>query len=291
MPEANGFYEAALTAIRELKETDPGSEPLLAYYEAVLHAQKETRAVFRPDLDGLNVEVCRNRISQGVSCLKLGDIRIDWRLFDALFDRISGIARERAETTPRMDRWPSLSGNSPEWRDKLLNGLMQDRILLDNCADRAGISRDMFSFLAFQTIPPFLESYAERIRDGVDDSMWSKGCCPVCSGEPLMGRLAKETGKRLLECHLCRTQWEVKRLECPFCGNDDQKKLRFFYDKEDRTHRVEVCDVCRTYLKSVDTRDMEKDVVLFVENLATIHLDLVARREGFQRETNRLFGL
>jgi len=291
MRAAKGFYEAALTGIRRLKETHAHSEALLAYYEAVLEAQKEARALFCPDLDGLNMEVCRKRTSRGLSFLEPKDIKMDWRLFHGLLDRISLITRECAETKDNAGPWPSTSGNNGEWQGRLLKGLMADSTLLDNLADQAGISRDTFRFLVSQAIPPFLEAYAEQVRDRVDDSVWDKGSCPVCGGEPLMGKLLEETGKRLLACHLCRTEWGFKRLECPFCGNSDQKKLRYFYDEKDRAHRVEVCDDCRTYLKTVDTRETGKDVILFVDNLATIHLDLVAKREGFQRETNRLFGL
>ncbi len=67
--------------------------------------------------------------------------------------------------------------------------------------------------------------------------------------------------------------------------------MRFFYDEDDKAHRVEVCDQCKKYLKTTDTRVTQKDAVLFVENLATLHLDQVARDEGFQREINQLFGL
>ena len=105
-----------------------------------------------------------------------------------------------------------------------------------------------------------------------------------------MGRLEKETGKRLLQCHLCRTEWAFKRLECPFCGNSNQEKLRFFCDQEDPAYRVEVCDLCKTYLKTVDAREVDKEVSLFVEDLATLHLDLVAEREGFRRGADRRSG-
>ena len=125
----------------------------------------------------------------------------------------------------------------------------------------------------------------------MDDSIWLRGRCPVCGREPLMGKLEQEAGKRLLGCHLCRTEWVYKRLECPFCGNSDQEKLRFFYDEANPVYRVEVCDRCKTYLKTVDTRERAKKVILFIENLATVDLDLVAKREGFRRETTRLFGL
>ena len=102
-----------------------------------------------------------------------------------------------------------------------------------------------------------------------------------------MGKLEKEAGKRLLQCHLCRTEWPFKRLECPFCGNDDQNELRFFSDQGDPAHRVDVCDQCKMYLKIVDARKTEDETVLLVENLATAHLDIVAKGEGFRRDTNR----
>ena len=159
------------------------------------------------------------------------------------------------------------------------------------CMDRAGVARDRLGFVSCHTVPPFLEIYAHEWAERLQDADWVKGFCPVCGSEPLMGRLDKEAGKRLLQCYLCRAEWAFKRLECPFCGSSVQEKLRYFSDEKDPSRRVEVCDVCRKYLKTVDTREMKKECTLFVENLATIHLDMVARDEGFERETNRLFGL
>ena len=102
-----------------------------------------------------------------------------------------------------------------------------------------------------------------------------------------MGRLDKDSGKKQLQCHLCRTDWTFKRVQCPFCGNNDQDKLRFFYDEADAVNRVEVCERCKRYLKTVDTRSTERDIALPVENLATLHLDIIAQREGYHRQTNR----
>ena len=99
-----------------------------------------------------------------------------------------------------------------------------------------------------------------------------------------MGKLEKETGKRHLQCQLCRSGWTFKRLECPFCGCDEQKKLRYFYDEDDPAYRVEVCDKCRRYLKTVDLRKKDREISLIAEDLATLHLDVVAEQEGFCRE-------
>jgi FdhE protein len=129
------------------------------------------------------------------------------------------------------------------------------------------------------------------LRGYIDDGIWLRGYCPVCGGEPLMGKLEQETGKRFLGCCLCRTEWVFKRLECPFCANSNQEELRYFYDEGNPAYRVELCDGCKAYLKTVDRREKAREIPLFVENLATVDLDLVAKGEGFQRETTRLFGL
>ncbi len=291
MQSLKGFYGPALAQIRELKGTRPELASLLDYYAAVVEAQQDAKLSFHPDLDGLDVELRRSKASEGLPLLGPEDIKVDWGLFDSLFDRISQISRERAETPDGMGSWPSISRCNREWHDALLAGLLKDKALLDESAEGAGISPDTFAFLACQTAVPFLETYAERLKDSVDDSAWFRGYCPICGAEPLMGKLDKETGKRTLQCHLCRTDWAFQRLQCPFCGTSDQEKLRFFWDQEDPAHRVEVCDLCKTYLKTVDARETDEGLSLLVENLATLHLDLVAKREGFERETNRLFGL
>ncbi|MHC4713000.1 MAG: formate dehydrogenase accessory protein FdhE [Planctomycetota bacterium] len=291
MPSGEDFYESALSRLNDLRKTESRIRSVLDYYEVVLRAQSEVKSSFQCDTDGIDIETCQNRVSQGTPALEPGDITADWPLFDGLLERIGELSRRYSEAAGSAGSPPAISGRPVEWHERLLKGLLQKKDLLAETADEAGVSVEMLAFLACQALTPFLESYAESLKGHIDDTAWVRGNCPICGGEPLMGRFEKETGKRLLQCHLCRTDWAFKRMECPFCGNSDQEKMRFFSEEGDRVHRVEVCDVCKAYLKVVDLRETERAVVLFVENLATIHLDLVAKREGFQRDTNRLFGL
>ena len=290
MPLSESPYSRAFTRIAKLRQAQPELKAILDYYEALLKAQEEMKGAFHPDLAGLDIERCQKRNSEGLPFLQPEDIKIDWGLFDSLFGRIGQISRQHAERPDSIGSWPSISGNSGEWHDTLLKGLLEDGAMLGRVAERTGISLDVFTFLACQTAAPFLEAYAERLRESVDDSAWLKGNCPICGGEPLMGKLEQEVGKRILQCHLCRTEWESRRLECPFCGNNDQETLRYFYDEQEPDYRVEVCDLCKAYLKTVDTRKREGEPALLAENVATIHLDLVAEQEGYRRETSRLFG-
>jgi FdhE protein len=283
-------YESTLRGLQEVREANDDLRPLLDYFEGVLEARAAVRAAFDADLSHLDLSACGERMIAGEPLLSADDVRLNDSLFGDLFEQIAAMGREQAPAEQKS-AWADMPGDAGEWSRELVRGLLVENGLLPGVAEKIGADEAVLTYVASQAIAPFLESYADKLAEYVDDSKWMKGSCPVCGGEPLMARLEKETGKRLLQCYLCGTEWEYKRLECPLCGNEDQKKLRFFADEEDKTYRVEVCDVCKGYIKTIDTREIERDTCLLVENLATLHLDLVARKEGFQRETNKLFGL
>jgi FdhE protein len=290
---AEDFYESAAAGISDLKDADPELGPMLDYYDAVLRAQAKTAASFQPDLAALDLDLGRKRNGNGLPFLRPADVVPDGTLFDALLKRIAetSLQRAEAETSDSADSWRLGASDSADWRDAFVESALGRTDGLDQLAQRAGIHGCVFPFLAYRTLTPFVEPYARYVKDSIEEDKWRKGYCPVCGGEPLMGRLEEETGKRFLECHVCRTLWLFSRMECPFCGTTDQEKLRYLYDEEDRSYRIEVCDACKGYLKTVDARERQNPACLFVENLATVHLDLVARKEGFQRDTNKLFGL
>jgi FdhE protein len=98
-----------------------------------------------------------------------------------------------------------------------------------------------------------------------------------------MAKLRREDGKRILECSLCNTQWVFKRLRCPFCGNEDADTLGFFF-VEEATYRVDKCDKCKRYIKTVDERKKPEGGLraLLVEDVATLYLDMLAAKEGYQ---------
>lgn len=133
-------------------------------------------------------------------------------------------------------------------------------------------------------VAPFVRACAISLRQGVNwDSMQAKRC-PICGGAPLMAKLREGDGKRILECSLCNTQWAFKRLRCPFCGNEDQDGLGFFFTEKEGAYRLDKCDKCRRYIKTVDERRKAEGKLraLAVEDVATLYLDMLAEEEGYQ---------
>jgi len=54
-------------------------------------------------------------------------------------------------------------------------------------------------------------------------------------------------------------------------------------------HRIDVCDKCKRYVKTIDSRKTDNVMNLFVENLSTLALDIVADEEGFRGGDVSLF--
>lgn len=90
-------------------------------------------------------------------------------------------------------------------------------------------------------------------------------------------------GERFLFCSFCWHKWPVRRLVCPFCENDDSKTLHYFYTEEEREYRVNVCDKCKKYVKTVDTRKIDRFFYPPLEQIATLHLDMKANETGLER--------
>ena len=132
-----------------------------------------------------------------------------------------------------------------------------------------------------------MQPYAERFRKS-GEGTGSK--CPSCGGKPVVGVMRGEGdgAKRSLVCHLCRLEWPYRRLICPNCGEEDKEKLPVYLAEQIAHVRVEACDTCRTYLKSVD---LTKDgfAVPEVDEIATVVLNLWADEHGYTKiETNVL---
>ena len=74
------------------------------------------------------------------------------------------------------------------------------------------------------------------------------------------------------------------RLMCACCGNTDQESLRYLYSELEKGYRIDVCDKCKGYIKTVDSREISHEIVPAVEDLATLHLDMVAEENGYKKE-------
>ena len=126
----------------------------------------------------------------------------------------------------------------------------------------------------------------------VQVARYSGSRCPVCGGKPQLSVLRPEGegGKRSLVCSLCATEWDFRRILCPNCAEEDNAKLPRFSADEFPHIRVEACDTCKRYLKSVDL-SINGLAVPLVDEIAAASLDLWASEHGYEKIELNLMGL
>ena len=75
---------------------------------------------------------------------------------------------------------------------------------------------------------------------------------------------------------------KIDRIYCPFCDNSHAKDLHHMFNEEEKDVRVDLCNKCKKYLKTIDTRAAVRLVYPPLEHITTLHLDIKARDEGFE---------
>ncbi|MFZ0144184.1 MAG: formate dehydrogenase accessory protein FdhE [Candidatus Sulfotelmatobacter sp.] len=139
----------------------------------------------------------------------------------------------------------------------------------------------------------FLQPYAEYLADHREIEILdgTPSTCPLCGGKPAVGVLRAEGdgAKKSLICMLCAHEWLFRRIYCPACGEEREPQMAYYSAPEIAHVRVDVCDTCHTYLKSIDLTKTGLAVAV-VDELATIPLDLWAREHGYQKLQINLLG-
>jgi formate dehydrogenase accessory protein FdhE len=140
----------------------------------------------------------------------------------------------------------------------------------------------------------YLQPYAEYLADHRETSIvdGTPSTCPLCGGKPIVGVLRSEGdgAKKSLICMLCAHEWNFRRIYCPACGEEREPQMAFYSAPEIAHVRVDVCDSCHHYLKSVDLTKYGHAVPV-VDELATIPLNLWAVEHGYTKLQTNLLGI
>jgi FdhE protein len=140
----------------------------------------------------------------------------------------------------------------------------------------------------------FLQPYAEFIRSRVPLHLenYTHALCPFCSRKPALAVLRPlgDGARRNLLCGFCLCEWEFRRIVCPGCDEKDHAKLPVYTAEEFPYVRVECCDTCHGYIKSID---LSKNGLAdpLVDELASVPLDLWAQERGYAKLHPNLLGM
>ena len=133
-----------------------------------------------------------------------------------------------------------------------------------------------------------MQPYAEvlRARNVTPDREHKRGHCPFCGARPWVSARKSSSsddgGLRYLCCSLCALEWNFNRVCCPACFEDDPHKLPVYSTEAHPLVRIEACETCRRYIKSIDLTQDARPIPA-IDDLVSLSMDLWAIDEGFVR--------
>jgi FdhE protein len=268
--------------IQQLKKKRPDYGEILDFYQKVKEAQDKVKTSLKIAPIKLKKKSKELSPEEGFSLIQKEDFPLDTEASVSLFETLCHIGKE---ANPHMAEQVAKIGKALDHEGIDLKKLLKKRLAeqrVERAADECGLDKKVFLFLIQSSIKPSIEAGMEQLRTEVDPETRLKGHCPICGTLPSLSLLKEEVGKRYLLCSFCGYQGRIDRLFCPFCSSKEQDSLHYFHGEGEETHRIDLCDKCHRYIKTIDYRNLqESDPVL--EDLATLHLDILATQKGYKR--------
>jgi FdhE protein len=272
-------------AVAAVKALRPAYEGLLDFYEKVCLAQEASKENTHLEPVHIPEDLLSVKKEEGFPLISTTDFVVDTEAAEALMRKLCQLAVEAnevlAETGPKIV--DALDKGSLDASTLFSNILKEDDTYYDDAAGRLHIDKTILAFAAYNSIKPSVSLCAEQLATYLDkDTQWGKGYCPICGSPPALSILRGEGGERSLLCSFCGHEWRTRRIYCPFCNNNDQKTLHYFFSEQEKDYRVDVCDRCKKYIKTVDVRKIQRPLHPLVEQISTLHLDILAQEQGLE---------
>jgi formate dehydrogenase maturation protein FdhE len=217
--------------------------------------------------------------------LRPADVFFEDRLLEKLLNGLSSALTASDGNRETLDRLSRTAGKDPRFLARLAQdtALGPEKGVLESLAEASGSHVEAILFFGRVLAAPFVTHAVGRLKQRDVRLPKSYGMCPWCGSPPGLARLVGGEGRRLLCCSLCGEHWPHALLKCPVC-RDEEGQDRLWLDPEDACF-VQACGNCRAYLKTVDEQKLPEGetAIPLVWATATMHLDLIAEREGCQR--------
>lgn len=287
-----GSSEVLKQRLETLVLARPTHQEILEFYGAVMTAQLKARERF-PGKAALAQDVSGDWKTRGFPLFEGRDMPINLEAARTVFESLCDVAKAGNDTLRR-----GVHGIVEAMRDekidivRILEEMIREkRPYTEERCQSLNMSCDILVFLGRASVQPLAEETALVVSQEIDAAGWTKGICPICGSDPILAELTGDEGRRMLICSFCGYDWSVPRLACPFCGEARHEGHPYLFVEGDETVRVDVCDDCKKYIKTLDTRKGGRAVFPLLEDVATLHLDMLAQEKGYERGSAQYLGL
>lgn len=275
----------SLKTIEDYKIANPHYNDLLDILAEILILREEYRRSMKDSIFAVDERIIAQKMEGGLPLVDFTGGKFDLTRPQEYFNSLISIA-ERKMPDDAKNIIGIIKDKQFDWEKMILASFDQteEELVIENNKnhDEPEEDLDLIDLFVEESLRPELEYIADKYGKIVAKSGWTEGYCPICGKEPKIGEIREEEeGRRYLFCHQCGYKWNFRRIKCPFCGNEEQHSLAYFAVEGEERYRVDVCNKCRRYIKIVDLPKTAEDVNLDVEDIATLHLDMLAYEEGY----------
>lgn len=267
-------------AAAELKAVRPTYRDLIDFYADIFAAQEDARLRVRLDPFTLSPDRVQIKLREGFPLVQVSEMRFDAGTTAELLKELCRIA---------VDHRSGLAGSAElllkdfaEIAPLFQSFLHADAGRATQAATAMGVDPKALSFFLYHSLRPSLCRCEKELSGYLADApAWERGYCPICGSPPALGWLEAD-GRRVLFCSFCWHSWALNRVVCPFCDTHDPQRLSYLHSDEEREYRLDLCDACRKYIKTVDSRNLARRAYPPLEQIASLHLDIKAAEGGFE---------
>jgi FdhE protein len=268
--------------VQQLKGKRPAYGEILDFYSKVRELQDRSKPSLKTDPITLDKERKDLLAREGFPLMRKEDFPLDIEASIRLFRSLCRIGKAaNPHMAGQVEKIREALGKKEIDLKKLFDGGVKEE-MIGQVAAESGLDETILSFFLHSSIRPSIEAGVEQVRGELDPETWRKGHCPVCGSLPSLSLLKGEEGRRYLLCSFCGYEWRMDRLCCPACDNKEQESLGYFCGEGEETFRIDLCDACHHYIKTIDYRSLEESDPS-LEDLATLHLDVLAAQKGYRR--------
>jgi len=253
---------------------------LVEVYRQLLLIQREARSRLAGPKLSLT-DAVRERPSQGIPLLSFQELALNWaQVGNLVHEVINLVTEDSADAKNEVQALRNIA-SSVALLEEVVRVWYEGSSLMAIAAAQH-VDDQLLTFVLGTALKPFLSAYSEVLLPQINQELWHRRYCPICGGKPDFAFLDRERGARWLLCSRCDAEWLFYRLGCPYCGNQKQTSLAYFTNDEGR-YRLYVCEECQGYIKAIDLRCAQADVLLSLERILTLDMDRQAQEAGYKK--------
>jgi len=271
-------------AVDKVKQIRPAYTDILDFYGRLFIAQEDSKASIAIDPIIISETALDQKREAQFPLINISDFVIDEAASQTLFKRICRMAGNVSGklSDPAEAILEAIENEQMDLPRHFSSFLSEDDVYMKRLADGLKIDGEALALFTYSSINPSIVLNTDQLSTFLDkEASWEKGYCPICGSLPGFALLEDE-GKRSFFCSFCRHQWLAPRRFCPFCENREEKTLAYFFSEEEKEYRVDVCEKCHKYIKTLDMRNTERIIYVPLEQVATLHLDIKAKEKGLE---------